>query len=74
MKTTNALKICIYEYDGSQYKTNSATIPAGSDDTFSVTCVVSSSTTAFWIGIEFNSTQNQGEYFYTDNWSLTVIQ
>lgn len=74
VKTVYALKLCIYEHDGSNYTGHNVIIPANSEDTFTVTCAVASTTTALWTGIEFQSAQNQGDYFYSDNWILEIIQ
>ena len=72
MKTTKSLRLCIYESDGSTYKVTHIIIPENSEGTFQVTCKISSTTVALWMGLEFQTGQNSGEYFYTDNWNLIL--
>ena len=73
VKNSQALKICIYEYDGSNYDSSQVQIPENSEDTFTATRTIASTTVALWVGVEFKQTQNQGAYFYTDNWCLEEI-
>ena len=72
VKTTKPLSLVIYEYDGSTYKSSRVAIPENSDGNFQVTRTISSTAIALWLGIEFQTVQNQGEYFYTDNWKLFI--
>lgn len=73
VKTTFALSLRIYEHDGSRYTNTNVDIPENSEDTFTVTSTIASTTIALWIGIEFQKNQNEGAYFYTDNWCLKKI-
>ena len=72
VKTTKPLSLCIYEYNGSSYLSSKTSIPANSENTFTVTHTITSTAIALWIGIEFQTVQNIGEYFYTDNWNLIL--
>ena len=73
MKTTKALNLKIYQYDGSTYSSTSVTIPENNENRYIVTTNVKDTTTALWIGIEFQTAQQEGETFYTDNWELKII-
>ena len=72
VKTTKSLKLCIYQYDGSNYTGTSVVIPENSEGNYIVTTTISQDTTALWIGIEFQTAQQEGETFYTDNWELII--
>ena len=73
VKTTKALNLKIYQYDGSTYSSTSVTIPENNENRYIVTTNVKDTTTALWIGIEFQTVQQEGETFYTDNWELKII-
>lgn len=73
VKTTKTLKLCIYQYDGSNYNGTDVVIPENSDGNYIVTTTISQDTLALWIGIEFQIAQQEGETFYTDNWELKII-
>ena len=73
VKTTKALNLKIYQYDGSTYSSTSVTIPENNENRYIVTTNVKDTTTALWIGIEFQTAQQEGETFYTDNWELKII-
>lgn len=72
VKTTKPLSLYIYEYNGSNYINSRTNIPSNSEDTFTVTHNISTAAIALWIGIDFQTTQNYGEQFYTDNWRLII--
>lgn len=72
VKTTKSLKLCIYQYDGSNYTGASVVIPKNNENRYIVTTNVKDTTTALWIGIEFQTAQQEGETFYTDNWELII--
>lgn len=73
VKTTKTLKLCIYQYDGSNYNGTDVVIPENSEGNYIVTTTISQDTTALWIGPEFQTAQQEGETFYTDNWQLQLI-
>ena len=72
VKTTKALNLKIYQYDGSTYSSTSVTIPENNENRYIVTTNVKDTTIALWIGIEFQTAQQEGETFYTDNWELII--
>ena len=72
VKTTKSLKLCIYQYDGSNYNGTDVVIPENSEGNYIVTTTISQDTTALWIGPEFTTAQQEGETFYTDNWELKI--
>ena len=73
MKTTKSLILFIYQYDGSKYTFDLVHIPENSENKYTLTTIVKDTTTALWIGIEFQTAQQEGETFYTDNWELKII-
>ena len=74
MKTTYTLNLSIYSTSGSGYSAlGKIEIPANSEGIFSCSGTVPSTTTALWIGVEFKDNQNQGAYFYSDNWCLKTL-
>ena len=48
-------------------------IPENSENKYTLTTIVKDTTTALWIGPEFQTAQQEGETFYTDNWELKLI-
>ena len=74
VKTTEPLKLGIYQHDGSSYSSSQVDTPGNTEDIYSVSSTVSEDTVSLWIGVEFKQAQNQGAYFYTDNWSLMITQ
>ena len=72
VKTTKTLNMKIYQYDGSTYSSTSVTIPENNENRYIVTTNVKDTTTALWIGLEFQTAQQEGETFYTDNWELII--
>lgn len=73
VKTTKSLKLGIYQYDGSNYTGTDVVIPENSEGNYIVTTTILQNTTALWIGIDFQTAQQEGETFYTDNWELKLI-
>ena len=47
-------------------------IPTNTENSYHVTTIVKDTTIALWIGIEFQTAQQAGETFYTDNWELII--
>ena len=73
VKTTKSLILFIYQYDGSKYTFDLVHIPENSENKYTLTTIVKDTTTALWIGPEFQTAQQEGETFYTDNWELKII-
>ena len=68
VKTNNPLTLEVYEYYNSRYNRTSLTIPANSEDSFSITLTVNDSTSTILLDIA----SNIGNVFFTDNWSFII--
>ena len=73
VKNDESLNITVFQYDGSEYTSNATTIPANSDDNFSVTITVLETTTALWFGLDYVNATTENTCFYTDDWCLEEV-